>query len=1037
MKTVVKWSLLLSSLLLVMSGFSQTHSKLHYRFCKPSQQNILHSAKFLWQGDQVFLKTSSQSTESQTLHVLALMVQFQEDDDYRTTGNGQFDLSTTTDTLINAPPHNQNYFEKQLTALSNYYGSISRGKLQLDYDVYPTVFTLDKKMTDYNPGTEDSLMEKGLAELFRDAVQMGDAEGINFSDYQSIIIFHAGVGRDIDLGLDYSYSDIPSAFLTLSDLQKFLAPNNTNFEGIPVQNGSHIIKEGIILPETQSQEDIEIGMLGTMTLMFGFQLGLPALWNTETGVTGIGRWGMMDQGSGNYLGLIPAEPCAWSKVFLGWEDPIVIKEGVNLKVACSKASNPNKIYKVPIHDKEYYLIENRQYDIDGDSTTYGLDSDGNPVKFASDGTISMVQSDVIVHVNEYDYGLPGSGILIWHIDEAVIEANYASNTVNNDIKRKGVDLEEADGAQDLGELYGFLSGGYGAENGVMHDAWFEDNEVHLEVNNSASVVFGSKTYPDTRSNDKGNTYIEFSGFSEIDTVMQFSVTNGLTREHFPVDLGDGLTPIALLTADLDGDDEKKIIVTTYEGHVLIWNADGSPFVETTQNNRDYLGGGSDIVSIPLVHQYENGISVSPVIADLDKDGDDEILIPTGSMVYFIDCHEDGHLNAINILLSGENDDITALAYIENQTVIGTASGTIWGPGYPEEYIYQIQFNAGSINSLCQSEYNGENIIAVLSEQGELSVLDLAWNRLSISATYVDLGPHGFISSGWLTEHSTSFIATQGLISRISHLDGSTIPIKDANLISTAQVIADMNLDNFNDIVLTAKGQFVPVQKNGVTMSHGMIPGYERDLELSSPIVVDIDSDGALEMIASTSTGIIEAYQINGEMHPDFPLALGSRATLAPLIDDLDGDNKVELLAVSDNGYLNVYNFTGSTSAESMVWPSVRYDMAGTAFNPVRKSTPQPKTDWMPTNLVYNYPNPAEGNETVIRYRLEKDATVSIRIFDLGGDLVDSFSGPGLAQVENEVNWNLSDIDSGVYFCQVKAKTESTEKTVTIKIAVAK
>ena len=199
-------------------------------------------------------------------------------------------------------------------------------------------------------------------------------------------------------------------------MRKQLAENDSLYQGIEVDNGKRYIKEGIILPETECQEGYEIGLLGTMALMFGFQLGLPALWNTENGRSGIGQWGLMDQGSGNYNGLIPAEPSAWSKVFLGWETPIDTLQGNGLKVACSKTKEPYKIYKIPINDHECFLIENRIHDPDGDGVTLGWDSSGNEITFQPDGTLSPKPEGVIIRVKEYDYGLPGSGILIWHVD---------------------------------------------------------------------------------------------------------------------------------------------------------------------------------------------------------------------------------------------------------------------------------------------------------------------------------------------------------------------------------------------------------------------------------------------------------------------------------------------------------------------------------------------------------------------------------------------------------------------------------------------
>jgi hypothetical protein len=65
----------------------------------------------------------------------------------------------------------------------------------------------------------------------------------------------------------------------------------------------------------------------------------------------------------------------------------------------------------------------------------------------------------ITDVDELDWSVPGlkndtanyqGGILVWHIDENVIEAKIGSNTINADIDHRGVDVEEAKGSQDIG-----------------------------------------------------------------------------------------------------------------------------------------------------------------------------------------------------------------------------------------------------------------------------------------------------------------------------------------------------------------------------------------------------------------------------------------------------------------------------------------------------------------------------------------------------------------------------------------------------------
>ena len=119
------------------------------------------------------------------------------------------------------------------------------------------------------------------------------------------------------------------------------------------------------------------------------------------------------------------------------------------------------------------------------------------------------------------------------------------------------------------------------------------------------------------------------------------------------------------------------------------------------------------------------------------------------------------------------------------------------------------------------------------------------------------------------------------------------------------------------------------------------------------------------------------------------------------------------------------------------WGSVFHDPAHTGLCDQRLERQPSLEEIMPSHLVYNYPNPTEGNFTTIRYRLEKRADVIIRIFDLSGELIGELSGPGEPQTENEVVWQLDDVESGVYFCQVWAVGVAREHRVTFKIAVVK
>src|SRR5690606_37310942 len=113
--------------------------------------------------------------------------------------------------------------------------------------------------------------------------------GFNFSDYDIFTIFHAGVGRDVSLpGSLGNERDLPSVYLSDRALKEIL---NNNLTGLPLnRNGEY---NSMIIPETESREvDViggrvlfELSINGLLVASVASHLGLPDLFNTETGLS--------------------------------------------------------------------------------------------------------------------------------------------------------------------------------------------------------------------------------------------------------------------------------------------------------------------------------------------------------------------------------------------------------------------------------------------------------------------------------------------------------------------------------------------------------------------------------------------------------------------------------------------------------------------------------------------------------------------------------------------------------------------------------
>ena len=104
---------------------------------------------------------------------------------------------------------------------------------------------------------------------------------------------------------------------------------------------------------------------------------------------------------------------AWEKSLLGWVQPIHVRKDVK-QGRLHPVERHDEVYRIDLAPREYYLIEYR-------------------------------------HRLGFDRDLPGSGLLVWRINEKAIEDEDRiwNNNVNADAADKGVALVEADGRSDL------------------------------------------------------------------------------------------------------------------------------------------------------------------------------------------------------------------------------------------------------------------------------------------------------------------------------------------------------------------------------------------------------------------------------------------------------------------------------------------------------------------------------------------------------------------------------------------------------------
>jgi len=421
-----------------------------------------------------------------TIHVLVLRFNFEyeQTDDPNTTGRGHMNLANPRADPIEAdayfdsvghwvdpPPHDSVYFDAHLRALSRYWERVSEGKITLSWDIFPpgrnSVYQLPYPMSHYGKCSFDSVVF-GLEQYFIDCIQLADTiePGIAFADYESIFLFHAGSDRQNDIGFPETCSDLFSGFISFGD-------------SLPVDNGAHYVRTALMMPETCNQDNRATALNAVIAHEFGHQLGLVDLYSTHTFMSQLGDFALMDNNGfgtgidfgypvGRVFGAIPLYPCAWSRAYLGYVDVYDFRQGSDIRVVAAEVvSSGIKIARVPISENEYYLLENRLVETDNRRTDMFLDS----TTYVFQGPFDSISWQF---TGEYDYLMPGSGLLIFHVDEGVAGLDYDGDGMNNfddndlqwDADRKFITLIEADGLVNFG---GFYRSGFGKAEDMFRD----------------------------------------------------------------------------------------------------------------------------------------------------------------------------------------------------------------------------------------------------------------------------------------------------------------------------------------------------------------------------------------------------------------------------------------------------------------------------------------------------------------------------------------------------------------------------------------
>lgn len=965
-----------------------------------------------------------------TIKILAVMVEFQKDTDANTGGDGTFNSiygKDYGDKIIDPLPHDINYFSNHLEFAKNYFAKVSNGKTNVVYQFLPQII-VSKTMRNYSPPI-NSIDFTAMAEFMKEVWTLAGNQNpnFNFSDFNLFAIFHAGVGRDISLpGSLGNEKDLPSVYLGLNALQKYFG---TSFDGIPVGNANFKITNSMILPQTENREISSFGQTslfqvsinGLIAANIASYLGLPDLFDTNTGLSAIGKFGLMDgQSIFANRGLFPPEPSAWEKIFLGWETPfeIEVKAGNSTYIINPSLDALHKIYKIPINASEYYLVEYRQRDVFQDGLKISLKQNNVDVtktfalnEYAYFEAIpETLLAGVTTTVDEYDFSLPGSGILIWHIDEKIINEKIAENKINADKTHRGVDVEEADGVQDIGEQFTTIFGDKVVGEGTEFDLWYKSNSAKLYHNK-----FSSDTRPNTNANDGANSLITFHNFSDVTDV---------TRMFFSVQFGDDVVKPIFKKAVAFPSTDNKLTSINFNGKNYF-------FVLSNSNLYQFDEKGN------LVDSVLNFSSFKPTLFV-----DNDLLYVVGlfnSPNYY---SSPLNINILSFSVSGKNYSSQGFSFIASTPpVCWQTSKLIFGTTF--DGIHLISINADSIfnHGKFVTDYVGSAIKIVTPGIAPLPILP---DRLDFITkqkyyTYIIRDSINFVENLYdLVQSKTSdgrsiFVVLSEMnfyiVDNASNIT-SEFPVNGS---PTTFSLADLKQDGSNYILYTNGTNLEAYNLSGACAENFPFRDPMGIGFTGTPLAADIQGDGKAEIIAATKDGRIFAIDGGtGNVVNGFPISTGQSLTSTPILFSDSG--KVSLAVLNENSF-SAYNI--SSTDGKYFWSEENGNSRNNSFVDKAANT-NSISEFFPKAKAYNWPNPVYDGQTFIRYYVSEDSKINIKIFDLAGDFVAELNNTANGGMDNETTWNVNNIQSGIYFARIAATGNSgkTESTI-IKIAVVK
>ena len=355
----------------------------------------LASAAWCLAAGKVLAQAAQIPTQG-TVRVAALRIQF--DPDTPPNDDKGNPLGPQLPTVLFPQQYGTAYFNDRLTRVRSYFKEVSLSKLDLVFTLQPVVTARNWDEAEAYYG-DDQFEPARRLELIQKAITLSQAAGVDFSQYDLVLVLHAGQGQESD------FAATATNLITSAGMMSPFTAGAKTFPGAVLQSGSEV-------PPAAGEE---LSIVGRLCLGIADVLG-PGAMRTGTLLNSyVGYWDLMDKGwmSGPILATSrlpdwssPSHMNPMEKARMGWLQPVILKNNLpNAEIPQVETTGTvYRLWKEGQGSQEYFLLENRQ-------------------------------------LVGFDGSLPEPGLLLWRVNEGLQN--------QSDPLRLRIQLLQADGRQDI------------------------------------------------------------------------------------------------------------------------------------------------------------------------------------------------------------------------------------------------------------------------------------------------------------------------------------------------------------------------------------------------------------------------------------------------------------------------------------------------------------------------------------------------------------------------------------------------------------